>query len=190
MCRRLYVRGHDLSILRSLHILLTVAISLIASSAWADWAIVGAAYKCTKNTFALHATVESSGGSIAAPPQTRPLKVGNNKISCNVAGTTVDALINLTGPGHNGICGDPGTVGIWKMKVSGVDLVEFGDQMIYCNQYEPSIASIEITRASGGVSASICRGIWKWGSAFEDIKCEIKRLTKQGKPVATAGNAP
>jgi hypothetical protein len=162
-------------------------LQMVTSSAWADWAVVGAAYECTNSKFALYATVEEgSGGIISRPKGTKPLNVGDNQLSCNLAGTPIVARVGLSGPGHNGICGDPGTISIYELQVSGTDVFSFIEQMLFYCSGEPTIVSVEIARTSHGVSAKICKGIWNWGSSFENVRCERKRYTKHGKLVQSS----
>jgi hypothetical protein len=102
----------------------------------------------------------------------RPLKVGENKISCRIGDATIQAAIYLSGTGRNGACGDPGTINIVKLQVNGKDVVESGEGMLFYCDGQPTITGIDIERKSSGSIARVCRGVWNWGSEFEKVQCK------------------
>jgi hypothetical protein len=161
-----------------------VLISLLTpvNLAWADWAIVGAAFTCSKNKFSLNATVQSSGGNISAPKGMRQLKIGRNNLSCQVGGASIRAAIDLSGPGHNGACGDPGTIGIMKFQINGKDVVEPGDQMLFYCDGAPTVLTIDVSNEPSGPVAKVCRGLWDWGNSFKEVHC-------QNNPILTASES-
>lgn len=156
----------------------TLAFGLMSVSSWADWAEVGASYQCSKNEFSLYASINSNGGSITAPEKMKSLKTGNNKLTCRIDRSTINAEVWLSGPGQNGECGSGGRIQIMKLQVAGQDVVAFGESMLlYCSS-TPTIVSISITKHKNGLTAKTCKGTWDWGFDFEAVKCEERVMPR------------
>ena len=157
--------------------LFTFTLVNFSAIAVADSALVGAAYKCEKNNFALYGTVESTGGDIPAPPKTQQLKVGTNNLSCTINDSTIEVRVSLLSPGRNGICGDPGRVYVDTIKVNGREVFDPEPVLFYCFS-EPSITSINIFPKDNSLIIDVCRGNWEWGDDYKNLKCEKQYVTE------------
>ena len=162
-----------------IRLICTVVLSLFSVSAWADSAEVHASYKCDKSEFSLYASVDSSGGTILAPPKMRSLKIGRNQLICQIGQSTVKATVDLSGPGHNGICGDPGTIQISMLEIDGEKQIEPGEMMLFYCDSDPSMTNLDIKKVKKSLVLHLCKGNWNWGNSFENLKCVDKIIAKK-----------
>ncbi len=166
-----------------------IAFFSLSTNARSDWAAVGAAYECTKAKFAIYPVVVENGYEVIPRPYgTESMEVGFNNLSCVVSGKVIVAKVVLTSPGHNGICGDPGTISIDKLQVGETKVFTTSEQMLHCSG-QRSIVSVEFVNTSRGVRGKICRGSWNLGGDFENVRCE-KRLYGKHVKVTNSSKAP
>ena len=154
-----------------------LAAFLLSTPARADWAEVGASYKCSKNEFALFAHIASNEGSVGAPSGMKSLTTGNNTLNCRVGHSAIQGVVWLSGPGHNGQCGSGGRIQIEQLQVNGESVVESGEAMLlYCSR-TPTVLSLSIAKHGSGLKSKVCRGTWNGGNTYEGVKCDTRVIS-------------
>ncbi len=140
-------------------LLFLFAVIALSTEAWADSALVGASYKCDKNKFSLYASVESTEGNIPSPPNMQAMVVGENKLRCHIDKSVIETNVYLSGPGQNGLCGDPGTIYINGLKIDGAQIIETEPMLLYCEP-KPTITNLDIKKSKKSLAFLICKGQW------------------------------
>ncbi len=156
-------------------LLSTFALSVlaIAPSARADWAVLGAAYKCIAgSSFELRATVDTSSpqdlGIVRPPPGFTALKEDQrSSLSCAIGRVEVEALIQVWGPKATGMCAGSGDVSVESLVVNGKSIFKAGESFGMSCTGGPSVVSVRVQ----GARVQVCRGEWDWGKGFHTVKC-------------------
>jgi hypothetical protein len=152
-----------------------VLLTIFSSFAYADSALVGASYECNKSHFKISGWVESDESNAGLEPNMKNLKTGNNTLICTLNQSKIEANVYLSGPGKNGMCGDPGTVTITNLSVNGATLIKYAPVLMYCGN-EPSIISVEIGKSNNKLWSKVCRGNWNWGNEFDNKTCAVNDM--------------
>jgi hypothetical protein len=169
---RLTIKFLVSDIVCSLKYLVALLIILAASNAFADWAIVGATYKCNGESLTLEGIVNSSSGSIKPKSGTTKLVKSKNIIRCPVGDSLVEARVFATPPSDHGECGSAGTVWLESIRINGRDyLTEPGYINNYCTM-QPTFNKIVVKNKRKSIVLRTCRAIWDWGNEFENEKCD------------------
>ena len=155
--------------------IIPIGFLLISTQVLADSGVVSAYYKCNKNHFSLYASVSSDSGNINPPANMKMLKIGNNKLTCKVKSSAIESNVYLSGPGHNGLCGDPGTIYINGLKIDGATIIESEPMLLYCES-KPTITNLDIKKSENSLVIRICKGNWNWGDTYDNFKCEEQSI--------------
>jgi len=157
---------------RLLILLLLIAVSLPAH---ADWAQVGAAYKCdhTAKTFQIVATMASSdeNSTIAAPADFTPFDLGSYRaVACQLGRIAIAAIVAIGGGRDRGLCAANGSAGIYVLAVENQISLRMADLGSPCSDL-PGITSLKIKANAKGATLTICKGIWDDEPRFTDVQC-------------------
>ena len=152
---------------------LALCLFAVASSARADWTVLGAAYKCKAGElFELRATVDTSSpddpGTVRPGPGFTALKQDEpSRLVCVVGRNKVEAVVHVWSPRAKGTCAGSGDVSIESLLVNGKPILHTDEPF---NMACPSGSAIVSVRVQGS-SLRVCRGEWDWGKGYRSVKC-------------------
>jgi len=154
-------------------------LSALMPTAHADWAALGAAYKCnpSEKTFSLRGTIESSSGDISPEKGFIVLKDGDTTIRCSIGRTKIMAKIVVASAQPSGECMGRGAVRLVSFQVNDADLID--GPKVFTNDChdEKALIQIDVTENAGAPKSTLCRGKWDWSDTFTDVEC-IEHVSK------------
>jgi hypothetical protein len=161
---------------KSMRLIPCLFVLLLASvNARADWAAVGAAYRCdqTAKTFEVVATMDSSDdvAAVKAPKGFVPLGVGRWAVACQLNQVAIATVIGIRAPQPQGMCGGTGSAAIHVLAVAYQQPLQLTQLGSPCREL-PGLVSIKVHAQRNGAVIDICRGSWDWDKGFIDVRCE------------------
>lgn len=165
---------------------LALCLFAVASSARADWSVLGAAYKCKAGeSFELRATVDTSSpndpGTVRPGPGFTALKQDEpSRLFCVAGRNQVEAIVHVWSPRAKGTCAGSGDVSIESLLVDGRRILNADEPFNRACPSGPAIVSVRVQ----GASLRVCRGEWDWGKGYQRVKCIDSKTQLKPKLIA------
>lgn len=167
--------------LKIVSILLLLSIS---SYTMADWANVGIATNCDTNSsqFNVASIMETSDTRYDIKPLMGFEKVipgKNNAIACKINGIDVNMKVSVYGPQARGMGQGGGVILIESLSIGGDLVIDKSTNFNWQVIRERVLTSISVTSLQSKVNVEMCfSNGWSWDSAYENVSCEERQLTK------------